>query len=152
MTPETPPRPTSSRPRPATGDDLPNATSSLVPTPLGDEVAKRRPGHPTKTTHHLVPGTRSEPPTFNSGTVWLITPRTHPAWTATLDLLSDHQWHPRTDITRAMRAAADLADRTIDHHLRAASCRRWIQQSRNRIRIRDRAALEQALDSMEPTS
>lgn len=41
--------PTSSQPRPGRGDDLPGATSSLVPHPVGDEVALRRPGHPTQT-------------------------------------------------------------------------------------------------------
>lgn len=42
MHPNTPPRPTSSPPRPAARDDLTHATSSQRPHPYGDEVALRR--------------------------------------------------------------------------------------------------------------
>lgn len=44
--PKTPPRPTSSRPRPQNRDDVTQATSSLVPHPYGDEVALTRPRDP----------------------------------------------------------------------------------------------------------
>jgi hypothetical protein len=50
MTHHTPPRPTSSPPRPPARDDLTQSTSSLVPHPFGDEVDLSRRRRPTKTT------------------------------------------------------------------------------------------------------
>lgn len=75
--------------------------------------------------------------TFRSGSVWLLTPRTTPAWTAVHDLLADGHWHPTTDVAKLMHDVADLADRTIDHHLRSASARRWITRRGDRIRMRE---------------
>lgn len=60
MTPQTDLVPTSSRPRPTRGDDLPGVTSSLVPHPVGDEVTQRRPAHHQNTTH-LVPPAQGRP-------------------------------------------------------------------------------------------
>jgi hypothetical protein len=86
---------------------------------------------------------------------WLLTPRCKPAWIAASDLLSDGQWHSEHDLEQVMRAAADLAPRTIENHLRSASARRWITREGRRIRLRDRDALEAALcaaDLMEAGS
>lgn len=69
--------------------------------------------------------------------LWLITDRTRPAWTAVHHLLSDGQWHPTAEVANAMRMASELAPRTIENHLRSASARRWINQRRGRVRIRD---------------
>lgn len=86
---------------------------------------------------------------FNPGTVWLVTPRTAPAWTAVLDLLNDTEWHDVGDLAQVMRDTADLADRTIKTHLRSASRRGWIQTRGNRARLRNRELIEAALDAMD---
>ena len=147
------PRPTSSRPRPEIGDDLPAATSSLVPHPSGDEVALRRPGTTTENARPARPRDevtgRGHRTTFNPGTTWLITPRTHPAWAAVLDLLSDGTWHHTDTIAQAMRDTAGLAPRTIENHLRSAARRGWINRRGGKVRLRDRQTIEQALDLMD---
>lgn len=96
----------------------------------------------TSQSHECVPH-----PADTGHTTWLLTPRCRPAWTAVLHLLDDNQWHPTSEVTAAMRAAANLAPSTITNHLRAAGRRRWIQQRRGRVRLRDRFLLEQALDT-----
>ena len=89
----------------------------------------------------LVPGT-----SYNQGTTWLTTPRCAPAWTAALDLLADDHWHPIPDLARAMHAAADLAPSTIRRHIHSACCRGWIRRKAGHVRLRDRTAIETALD------
>lgn len=88
--------------------------------------------------------------TFNPGTTWLITPRTHHAWTAVLTLLDDEQPHDLLDVRRAMIDAGDLAPRTISNHLRSAVRRRWITARRGKVRLRNRDLLEAALDAVDP--
>lgn len=51
-TPATPPRPTSSPPRPPVGDDLTHSTSSHRPPPYGDEVELRRRSRTAETTQN----------------------------------------------------------------------------------------------------
>lgn len=86
--------------------------------------------------------------TFNPGTVWLTTPRTAPAWTAALHLLEDNQWHDLLDLRQAMHDAADLAPRTITTHLRSAARRGWITFRRGKVQLRNREAIEAALDEL----
>lgn len=85
---------------------------------------------------------------FAPGTIWLITPRTAPAWTAVLHLLYDDQWHSLTDVADAMRTTANLAPTTIRHHLRSAGRRGWITTRRGRVKLRDRDLIETALDQL----
>lgn len=89
---------------------------------------------------------------FRPGTRWLTTPRTAPAWRATIDLLDDNQWHPVEIIAQAMRDTADLAPRTIKAHLRSASRRGWIRLSHGRVQLRDRSLIEAALDHVDGVS
>lgn len=86
---------------------------------------------------------------MNPGTTWLLTPRCRPAWIAALNILDDDQWHPIEDVVQAMRDASTMASRTIENHFASAGRRRWIERRRGRIRLRDRAAFEAALDAAE---
>lgn len=80
--------------------------------------------------------------------LWLITNRTHPAWDAIWRLLNDGHWHPRTEVVELMHQTG-LAPRTIDNHLRSASRRGWITQSRGRVKVRDSHAIDAALSAHE---
>lgn len=87
---------------------------------------------------------------FNPGTVWLTTPRCTPAWIALLDLLDDDQDHDLLDVRQVMLDTADLAPRTITHHLRSASRRGWITIRRGKVHLRNRDLIEKALGEATP--
>lgn len=88
-------------------------------------------------------------PLNRPGTTWLITDRTRPFWHHTRDLLIDGDWHHRDELY-AIGKTHGLAERTIANLLPRASNRRWIERSRGQVRIRDRAALDQALQDGAP--
>ncbi len=95
-------------------------------------------------------GSRRDPhPSDNGRSTWLLTPRSAPAWIAVRHLLDDNQWHPTTDVAQAMRDAADLAPQTIRNQINAAGRRRWIQRRKGRIRLRNVALFDAALDTLD---
>lgn len=118
-----------------------------VPPPLGTDAL----GEPLRDAPASASQTR-DAATFNPGTVWLITDRTRDAWTAVLHLLADNQWHAYADVHDAMWRASNLADQTINNHLRSASRRGWITSRRKRIKLRDRHLIEAALDEHRSAS
>lgn len=125
----------------------PSESSASVrsPTPLGtDALSEPSDEQPTSASE-----TDERTNHFNPGTVWLITPRTAPAWTAALDLLDDNRAHDLLDLRQVMLDASDLAPRTINNHLRSATRRGWISTRRGTVRLRDRQLVEAALDAMD---
>lgn len=135
--------PTRSQTVPGTGRDPLKTTRSPVPPPSRG-TGRFRSDEDTPTNTHPVPEERER---FRR--LWLITPRTRPAWVEALRLLDDGNWHDITELHQVMHDAADLAPRTIANHLRTAGHRRWITRNGNRIRIRDRHLIEAALDATE---
>lgn len=89
------------------------------------------------------------PKPFNHGTTWLITERTAPAWAAVLNLLNDGQWHHRADIYQAMRETANLADQTINNHLKSASRRGWITTRDDLVKVRNTDLIRHHLGAVQ---
>lgn len=87
---------------------------------------------------------------FRPGSVWLITERTAPAWTALLATFNDNQWHDQTQFEQLMRNTARLADRTITNHLRSASRRGWIKRSQGLTKITRPDLIQAALNETQP--
>lgn len=129
-------------------------------TPSGADASRVRRPAPTSTRADALsePSSSASAPSassasdhsrFNPGTTWFITNRTHPAWTAALDLLDDEKPHDLLDVRQAMLGATDLAPRTVANHLRSASRRGWISIRRGKVRLRNRQLVEDALDAMD---
>ena len=137
MTTHNPARPCSSPARPAARDDQQIGARPSSPTLSGDEHRMESPQTSIETTTQLVPG-RAEPRP-------LITDHNRPFFQHLRDLLIDGNWHHRDEVFTIGRTHG-LAERTIANLLPRASHRRWISRSRGHVRIRDRAALERALD------
>ena len=142
--------PTSSHLVPASspgGDDLPGVTSSLVPHPYRGRGHTEAVETPLNNTTPARPRDEFKTPS----NTYLVTARTKPFWEHTLHLLDDGAWHHRDEL-HALGKHHGLADRTIANLLPRASKRRWIERSRGYVRIRDRAALDAALDLSEARS
>lgn len=126
---------------------------SVSDTPVWDRrnrVCQAGPKGPATRHTDESPDTPNPNPLFKTGTVWLLTPRSRPAWQAIANLLDDDQWHPIEEAQLLLRTISNLAPRTIENHLGAARARKWISRRKGRIRINDRLAFAAALLATEP--
>jgi hypothetical protein len=139
MTPHNPARPCSSLLVPNPGDDHKSSWSSIVPHPTGTTS--------TTESNNDHPKTTSSSITDRTTTRQIIGPRSTPAWDAAINYLDDDQWHPIPELLTAMLDASDLSRRTVQNYLASASRRGWVRRKRGKVKIRDRHALDAALDS-----